>query len=349
MIPHYKNIHNCFKINGFHIERSSLFQLAYSFIKEGKDFEKEIGLFLLDWFDDNDFILTKTSGTTGKPKEIKIFKQAMVNSAIATGDFFNLKPSDKALHCLPSQFIAGKMMLIRAIILGLEIDLVAPTGKFSINNKEYDFAAMVPLQVEHNFENLSHFKKVIIGGTKLSPALVAKLNKIKSTKFYETYGMTETITHIAIRDLKRPNFKLLPGITISQDNRDCLVIDAPRISTEKIITNDIVKIISKKQFKWIGRVDNVINSGGLKLFPEQIEEKLSSKINLPFFISSLPDKSLGNKVVLFIEGKAKDFESNSLFETMDKYEKPKEVIFLDKFVYTNTGKINREKSKIIKK
>lgn len=345
MIPDYHNIHNCFKLNGYHPNRDTLFQLAYSFIKEGEAFEKEIGIFLLDWLDEKDFIETETSGTTGKPKLIQIKKQAMVNSAIATGNFFKLNPTDKALHCLPARFIAGKMMLVRAIILGLELDLVHPNGTFFHKlHQYYDFVAMVPIQVENNLKCLVKIKKLIIGGAKPSHQLIKELKKQKNTKVYETYGMTETITHIAAKEINKSNFKIFEGVKIDSDERNCLVIQAKRISEEKIITNDVVEIVSKNQFKWLGRIDNVINSGGIKLFPEQIEEKLQSKIDLPFFINYESDEKLGNKVVLVIQNEKEIVLPKDTFEVLEKYERPKAIYFVPTFFKTQTDKINRKRT-----
>ena len=143
--PTYDKVHNQFKMNGFHFDREDMLRVAYSFIKEGEDFEKYVGEFFLDWFDDNDFMNLQTSGTTGAPKIIKIDKQAMVSSAIATGDYFDLSPGNKVLHCLPVKYIAGKMMFVRAFILGLDIDFVAPSSHpLAKNETKYDFTAMVP-------------------------------------------------------------------------------------------------------------------------------------------------------------------------------------------------------------
>ena len=144
--PTYNNVHNRFKLNGFSLDKDDLCRIAYSFIKEGEAFEKPVGIFILDWFDQNEYIEMTTSGTTGIPKKIKIEKQAMVNSALATGDFFGLEPGNKALHCLPAQYVAGKMMLVRGFILGLEVEFVAPSSNPLKRDEEiYDFAAMVPL------------------------------------------------------------------------------------------------------------------------------------------------------------------------------------------------------------
>lgn len=344
MIPTYHNVHNSFKLNGFHFNRENLLRVAYSFIKEGEDFEKPIGEFLLDWFDDRTYIDLQTSGTTGASKTIRTSKQAMVESAIATGDFFDLRPGNKALQCLPVKYIAGKLMFIRAFILGLDMDFVAPSAH-PLENKsdvKYDFIAMVPLQAKNSLKELKNVKKLIIGGSMISKALEKELLKLP-TKVYETYGMTETITHIAAREVGEKVFTVLPDITISYDYRNCLVIHAPRISDDLIVTNDIVELTNEKQFKFIGRFDNIINSGGIKLIPEQIEEKLSGKIAARFFVTGKADEKLGEKLVLVIEGEKQKIE-DAVFNALDKYEKPKEILFIPKFKQTENGKILRKET-----
>lgn len=158
--PSYDKVHHLFKLNGYQLNADDLCRVAYSFIKEGEEFEKPVGDFLLDWFDHKDSIEMFTSGTTGLPKSIVVKKQAMVNSAIATGDFFEIEPGSKALHCLPMKYVAGKMMLVRAMILGLDIDFVAPSARPLENLEErYDFAAMVPMQAENSLKDLKKVKK----------------------------------------------------------------------------------------------------------------------------------------------------------------------------------------------
>lgn len=341
--PTYENVHNLFKLNGFHLDREDLCRVAYSFIKEGEEFEKPVGDFLLDWFDSKSFIEMETSGSTGIPKTISVSKQAMVDSALATGDFFDLQPGNRALQCLPVKYVAGKMMLVRAMILGLDLEFVAPSSHPMRNNEiQYDFVAMVPLQAQNSIPELTHVKKMIVGGASINKTLEKQLLKLP-TEVYETYGMTETITHIAARKLGEKAFTVLPNVTISYDDRNCLVIHAPRISEEVIITNDIVELVNENQFIFLGRMDNVINSGGIKLIPEQIEEKLAGKISQRFFISSKADNELGEKVVLVVEGEKHDFDA-SLYNTLDKYEKPKEILFIPKFKETPTGKIMRKET-----
>lgn len=339
----YENVHNLFKLNGFHLNKEDLCRVAYSFIKEGEEFEKPVGDFLLDWFDSKSYIEMQTSGTTGTPKKISVSKQAMVYSALATGDFFDLKAGDKALHCLPVKYVAGKMMLVRAMILGLDMEFVAPSSHPLKNNDiNYDFVAMVPLQAQNSLKELKRVKKLIVGGAKISPVLEKELMKLK-TNVFETYGMTETITHIAAKKVGEKAFMVLPNVTISYDERNCLVIHAPKISEEIIQTNDLVELVSENQFVFLGRMDNVINSGGIKLIPEQIEDKLSKHIHKRFFITSKEDKELGEKLVLVIEGQQDDFDS-SLFDDLDKYEKPREIIFIPKFKETASGKIMRKET-----
>jgi O-succinylbenzoic acid--CoA ligase len=351
LIPIYDKVHNKFKLNNRAYSHEELNEVAYSFIKEGKPFEKVLGTFLLDWLDSKDYIKTRTSGTTGKPKSIKIKKQAMVNSAIATGNYFGLKPGDKALHCLPTQFIAGKMMLVRAIILGLQIDVIEPTTVLNLSTKKhYDFCAMIPMQLQSNLKKLTNIKKLIIGGAPMSPGLVEQIQPLKTT-IYATYGMTETITHVAVKKLnnfenihassaEKSFYKTLPNIKISQDNRQCLIIEAPQLSKEKIITNDVVKLHSNITFEWLGRIDNVINSGGIKFFPEQIEEKLKTKISNRFFIASEADEKLGEKLILVLESDTNNLPT-SVFEDLNVYEIPKKIYAVSKFIETTSGKIQR--------
>jgi O-succinylbenzoic acid--CoA ligase len=337
----YKNVHNRFKLNGFHLDKEDLCRVSYSLIKEGDEFEKSIGDFLLDWFDENSYIDLQTSGTTGPPKIIRTNKQTMVNSALATGDFFNLSPGDKALYCLPTKFIAGKMMLVRSFVLGLDIDFVAPSSHpLTKNETVYDFVAMVPLQAENSLAGLKNVKKMIVGGARMSKSLEKSLLKGK-TEVYETYGMTETITHIAAKKIGEKSFSILPNIQISQNDKNCLVINAPKITTEPIITNDLVELINDHQFVFLGRVDNVVNSGGIKLIPEQIEEKLSHGIHSRFFVGGIADAVLGEKLVLVIEGEKQPIDE-AIYSALDKYEKPKEVFFIKKFIETESGKIKRK-------
>ncbi|WP_369995265.1 AMP-binding protein [Winogradskyella sp.] len=353
MTPEYNKVHNRFKFNGIHFNHEDLSEVAYSIIKEGDPYEKELGNFLIDWLNKDDFLMVKTSGSTGQPKKIKLKKQAMVNSAIATGDFFGLQPGDKALHCLPSHYIAGKMMFVRALVLGLEIDFVEPISQPIFNTKKhYDFCAMVPLQLKHSIDYVTNIKTIIVGGSMVTKPLLKRIKEAPS-RFYETYGMTETVTHVAVRPLQSKSrkgqqyFKALPNITFSQDDRDCLIIDAPNLVKEPLVTNDIVDLQSSTSFKLLGRYDNVINSGGVKLFPEQIEEKLQPVIEERYIVAGEDDTDLGEKLVLILENPSNIeniTEKIKKLNTLDKFEIPKKIYALKKFPETTAGKIQRTKT-----
>ncbi len=356
MIPTFKNIHFKFRLDGDYFNREDLKEVAYSYVKEGESYEKEIGNFLIDWLDDKSYVDVFTSGSTGKPKPIRLDKQAMVHSALATGDFFGIQPGDSALQCLPTNFIAGKMMLVRAMILGLSLDIIAPSmNPLAENDNSYDFCAMVPIQVENSLKHLHQIKTLIVGGAPASSSLIKQLQNV-STDVFATYGMTETITHIAAKPLNKlskdtiAHFSTLPNITVRKDDRDCLVIQAPRIHTEEIITNDVVEIISNAQFNWLGRFDTVINSGGIKLHPEQIEEKLSSFISGRYFVTGIDDDQFGKKLTLIIEDEKNELNTSKLLAEIkqsnqfSKFEIPKEIYILQNFTETNTGKVQRSKT-----
>ena len=316
----------------------------------------DVQSFLRDWFSDHTTIKLKTSGSTGSPKSILVSKKHMVNSALTTGQFFHLQEGTKAFHCLPTRYIAGKMMWVRALILGWHIDFEEPRGNLTeIIQKKYDFAAMTSYQVANSFEKLDHFEKLLIGGGGISESIQIRLSKLK-TKCFLSYGMTETVSHIAMQPINESakdffrssqyvfhnnEFTLMPDVYISQDERKCLVIDAKNISDKVLITNDIVGITSAFTFKLLGRFDNVINSGGIKLIPENIELKLGKLIQQPFFVTSFSDESLGERLVLFVQGGV-NFEPSDLSILLEKNEIPKEIISLPFFSYTATDKINRK-------
>ncbi|MBT8244498.1 MAG: AMP-binding protein [Winogradskyella sp.] len=354
MTPSFNKIHNRFKFNGDYFSHEELKEVAYSLIKEGQSYEQTTGDFLTDWLNKDDFLYVKTSGSTGQPKQIKVQKQAMVNSAIATGNFFGLEPGNMAMNCLPNHYIAGKMMLVRAMILGLEIDCVEPsTHPIFDYEKHYDFCAMIPLQLKHVLNYTHNIKRIIIGGSKITQPLLERI-KTKTPLCYETYGMTETVTHVGLKRLESKNhegetvFTAISGVTFSQDDRQCLVINAPNLIDKALETNDIIDLKSDTSFQWLGRFDNVINSGGVKLFPEQIEDKLQAIIDERFIVASEPDDALGEKLILIIENPRDSIDSFKkrikFLKGLTKYEVPKEIYTLDRFVETINGKLQRKKT-----
>ncbi len=348
-------VHQDFKINKLHFSNADLRQVAYNFIKEGEPHEGAIGDFLLDWFRPSSYLEVKTSGSTGKPKKIKLKKEHMINSALATGRFFELPNRSTALMCLPADYIAGKMMLVRAMVLGWELDTVPPSSNpLDQVFKTYHFCAMTPFQLDNSIGRLHLINKLIVGGGAVSPHLQSMVQGL-NTKVYETFGMTETVSHIAAKRLnpkkKKKNlvpFKVLPDVTLTQDDRGCLIVKAPKVADEVIETNDVVELVTYKKFFWKGRIDNVVNSGGIKLFPEEIEAKLEPIIDRRFFVTGMPDEAFGEKLVLFVEA---DFSEELLSKLQEdvlkhkelgKYEVPKKIYLIEKFEETPNGKIHRE-------
>lgn len=325
-----------------------------------KPLDRKVFLFLTNWFDKTDVIAVHTSGSTGTPKQIQLKKQHMINSAVATGNYFELFEKTRALMCLPVDFIAGKMMLVRAMVLGWHLDMINPdSNPLQAVKKDYDFCAMVPLQLASSIPDINRIKKVIVGGGVVPDALIEQLQDL-FTEIYATYGMTETITHIAVKKLNQadplavgnPCYRALPGVRLEKDQRDCLVIHAPKVSHSKLVTNDVVDLISETEFEWLGRYDNLVNSGGIKLIPEQIEKKLSPLISNRFFVFGMPDDKLGEKLILVIEGEVnsgKNEEAVVLYalkklDTLNRYEIPKAIFFLPKFIETKTKKIQRQQT-----
>ena len=340
------SFHTSFQING------KIFSNSEELIKYSQSISKEINQFLREWFSTDSHVVVKTSGSTGNPKNIHLRKDFMINSALATGRYFQLGENTKALCCLPIKFIAGKMMLVRALTLGWDLDVIESTSNpLQEITKEYDFSAMVPLQLRNSISKIDQIKTLIVGGGVVSRDLKKAIQTI-DTNCYATYGMTEAITHIAVKKLNKFTqselesesvYKTLPDVTISKDKRSCLVIRAPKISDENIITNDVIELISKSEFNWKGRLDHVINSGGVKLHPEEIEQKLSNTIYSRFFVAGILDEILGEKCILVIEGENYPITKKH-FSKLSRFEIPKAIFFIPKFIETGSGKIQRLKT-----
>jgi len=349
--PH---IHPKFQLNGLSFESAEeLLNFAEGLIEEGDDFEVSMARFLEEWLNFKDYVEVKTSGSTGKPKKIKLSKSQMIESAKATGAYFKVGEGTKALLCLSSDYIAGKMMLVRAMVLGWDLHVVAPEKDALVQyDNPYDFVALVPYQLYHSIDALGKVKKLIVGGGVLSRHLEDVLADLPVEAF-ATYGMTETITHVAARRIngfaKSEIYHALPDVRFSLDDRGCLVIHAPKLNDEDIVTNDLVELISPVSFRWLGRQDFVVNSGGIKLQPESIEQKLQPYLNLPFVITSEPDEALGEKLILVVEKTEldSDIDFKSIFSHLPSQERPKKVYTLSSFPYTETGKVKRSQIKEI--
>jgi len=318
--------------------------------------EKEIYLFIEEWFSTSDTITTTTSGSTGTPKKIQLQKTHMITSAKATLSFFNLKNGDNIWLCLPVKYIAGKMMIVRSIVGELNLIYSEPTTTPSIEpNQKISFNAMVPNQVfkllktPEGINQLQNINDLLIGGSDISIELEKQILKTPSLSCWHSYGMTETITHIALRKLcvntEIKSFFPLSGVRTKTNSNSQLIIDAPAIGVKNLITNDVVKLLKDNSFLIIGRLDNVIISGGIKLHPEIIESKIRKFITNDFFIGGIPDSCLGEKLTMFIEvnkDEKVDLFQNKFYDSLLKFEIPREIIYLKNFIRTKNGKIIRK-------
>lgn len=345
--------------------------------------------FLGSWLNENIiYFPIHTSGSTGQPKNITHTRAQMVESAQRTNAFFGINEHSLLFLALPVRSVGGRMMLVRAQLAGCKIVCVEPSslplnpvianrecslseaevtqsGKQSPKNYEdcfgssslsmtINFAAFTPMQV---FEMLKSeqqktaflgIKNVIIGGGKIPDDLRSKLRELPNN-IYETFGMTETVSHIALRKITEEEFDCLPGIFVKKDGSSRLQIVMP--NGDELQTNDIVELSDDKHFRWIARYDDVINTGGVKVFANEIETKLKPHISEPFFITKLPDEKYGEKVVLIVESSAKESPKNAektaffadLFSRLLlPYEKPKTILFSTKFIYSEMGKLMRQ-------
>lgn len=347
------------KINGIFYSEQVLQERITHMLSSSQTEEWEVELyrFLKEWLSPEPYLYAQTSGSTGTPKKIRLDRSRMWASAGLTNRYFGLNENSTALLCLSAGYIAGKMMLVRAMQAGFDIYPIKPVSLPVFETPVvFDFVAMVPMQLQKICEQPqgkrwldSHVRCLIIGGGALSPELEAETQRL-SVRCYATYGMTETVSHIALRAVngreRMDAYEAMPGVRLSTDSRDCLVIHAPHLCREPLVTNDVVQLETETRFVWKGRFDHVINSGGIKLFPETIEQKLSGLIRERFFVTGLPDSLLGQKSVLVIESESWPSEQiawlrEKIQRVLGKYEMPREIIFLPQFTETATGKVIR--------
>lgn len=325
------------------------------------DFAKAAISFCQEWLSGENIFTQHTSGSTGTPKIIEISRGQMIASAKATQEFFKTDENTKLLCCLDPSYIAGKMMLARAMIWNSTVIVIEPKSNPLLGLIEIpEFVAIVPLQVEAclkdktSLHKLKAIKHLIIGGAPVSSILKDVLikNKIQA---YQTYGMTETVSHVALAKIEAGelNYKILPGVEFGVDERNALWVKSASSNNEVIQTNDLAELINQNSFRWLGRADFIINSGGVKIHPELLESKAESAVhsifpNSAFFFFGQKDEKLGEKLCLAIE--AEDFlgKEGKLFEILKlelaKYEVPKNIFQCSAFVRTNSGKINRPKT-----
>ncbi len=316
------------------------------------EWEMELYLFLNEWFSESTYILAQTSGSTGEPKTIELPKYIMRKSARRTIEYFNLQQTDTLLLSLPCRYIAGKMMVVRAIVGNINLTTVDPATDFGfLDHQMYSFGALVPNQVIKILElpsgeqKLQNIRNLLVGGSAISAKLESRLMLLNS-RIVSTYGMTETASHIAIRELsgqlKSDLYHCLPGIWVSLQGNGCLQIHLPEFD-ETLKTNDLAELQSSTSFRILGRSDSVIISGGIKYSPETIEKKLHKLILQPFVISSFPDMKLGERIVLVIEGNRSDTKEleERMHSILSPFERPKAIVFVQQFPLTESGKIKR--------
>lgn len=322
----------------------------------GKDsFQASLADFLAEWFSASEQVLVHTSGSTGTPKPMWVEKQRMMASACLTCSFLGLQENDTALLCMPLKYIAGKMVVVRALVYGLNLIISPPSGHPLANLSAAPvFAAMIPMQVFNSLQNpcertlLTGIKHLIIGGGAVDAEVEKQLQAFPHA-VWSTYGMTETLSHIALRRLNGPSasewYTPFDNVTIRLSEEQTLVIHAPHVHAGELVTNDIVEMNEAGQFRILGRKDNTINSGGVKIQIEQVEKLLHPSLPVPFLITSAPDAKFGERVVLLVEGTTTAFPDAQLETIMQQvlppYWRPKQIIHVTELPRTGTGKPDR--------
>lgn len=324
-----------------------------------EDYLQDITNFLREWESYSPTISVTTSGSTGTPKTIEFTKKQVEASAKYTGQFFDFKKGETVLLNLSPNYIAGKLMLVRAMVHEMKI-LVAPLKANPLADITFGdsikLGAFVPHQVQEilnhpqSKKNYQQLENVLIGGASIPNQLENEIEKL-SNKNYASFGMTETLTHFALRKIGNQNniYTCLPDIEINQDERGCLIVEPNEVLQNRLITNDSIELIDSTNFKWKGRLDNVINSGGVKIFPESDEKWIEHLFeNKRFYLSSKQNEKLGEEVVLIVEDDQWSIENQKkilrqIENILPKYHAPKSIIFSNELDETGNGKIKRKK------
>lgn len=345
---------------------SSVDQLPQFDILPG--YAQEALQFCHQWVQGATSFVQHTSGSTGKPKPIEIKREQMQASARMTIATLGLQTGDRALVCLGANYIAGKMMLVRAMEAGMDV-LVVPPSSLPLSDvaDPVDFVALVPLQLKSMLdvgeqallEQMNRMRAILVGGGAVSSGLEKSIRENLTCPVYSTYGMTETVSHIALRRMNATQatdlFRTLGDVEIKTDQRGCLMIRGTVTLQQWLATNDVVEVVDHNHFRWLGRADNIINSGGIKVQIEQLEKKLEEGVKLlgvdrQYFVAGLPDEKLGERISLIVQGsKAKPTSLKGLrrwlAENISTYEQPRQVIFVPAFKFTGSGKVIRKESK----
>jgi len=342
-------------INGRHLIGKELEQYCHSQLQHAmiQEWEKKIYSFVLDWISDTPFIVQTSSGTTGHKKEFHLPKKLMTASARKTCEILEITSEQTGLLCLPVEYIAGKMMIVRAFESGMNLLLTDPKGTPDLSTFEkIGFTALVPLQVFNLLNagnSLKKIERLIVGGGEINAELEKQLSQMPNA-IYATYGMAETSSHVALRRVngsdKSKFFTAIPGAHFGVDERSCLIIHADHLENP-IVTNDLVELIDPLTFRWLGRFDNLINSGGVKIVPEELEALFSMTTGLSGAFIGMPDAKLGSKLVLVIEKNLLNTNPSELSETLKshfpKLHQPKEIIVVDEIPRNASFKIDRRK------
>lgn len=340
----------CIYINGVKFDANDSQDWELKANSESSDFVLNILSFCKEWFDDASDIKAKTSGSTGMPKEILLPKKWLELSAKKSINTFGIKPKSNLLLCLPVSFIAGKLMVVRAILSVSNLVCIQPESKVQLPAEEIDFAAFTPMQVQYLIDSqqeaYSKISKVIIGGGAISERLWNSISTLANAN-YATYGMTETATHIAFQPIQsntqRGTFRLIDNsIAMKCDERGCIGFNIPYFDDLSIQTNDLAHIIDQYNFEILGRFDRVVNSGGRKIHPDNLENLLENEIQNPFYFCGVPDELLGEKLVLMVEGDSTVFsisQINEKLSMLNKLDRPKEIYLRKEFNYSHTGKL----------
>lgn len=313
---------------------------------------RDLYYFLNKWFDDSPWMTVHTSGSTGVPKELKVCKDRMMQSARLTCEYLNLKQGDTVLLCMDLRYIGAMMMVVRSLVGRLNLIVRPASGHPLIDvDQPLQFTAMVPLQVYNTLqvaeekERLSKIEILIIGGGAISNALETEV-KMFDNKVYSTYGMTETLSHIALRRLNgmeaSDRYYPFSSVELSLSVDNTLIIKAPLVCDDVLVTNDVVCIYPDGGFVILGRKDNIINSGGVKIQAEEVEKLLQPLIAAPFVITCVPDDKLGEAVVLLVENIASVNDIRTeLSNFLTSYLRPKFIKTVNQIPYTENGKIDR--------
>ncbi|MFT2007688.1 AMP-binding protein [Pontibacter sp. 13R65] len=354
-------------LNGKKFQYSDLRKNSYLSETPLNGYEVKTLEFCADWLNGVQEFTTQTSGSTGTPKQVQLTRHQLEASALKTIRLLQLEPEDNTLVCLNTEYIAGLMMLVRGFMADMTMHIISPSSNPLAQlppDTAISFASFVPMQLQTMLQEspdalprLNQMKAILVGGAPVNMVLQRELQRIKPPVFH-TYGMSETVSHIALRQLNGPAaaeyYEVLKGVSIAQDKRGCLTIKADVTNHELIVTNDLVEILTPTRFRWIGRIDNTINTGGVKVQTEKLEvaiaQALSERDPMPrFFVTSQPDELLGDKIVLIMEGEPWGAEAElilfaRLTNLLRKFELPKEIYYSPSFSETPTGKISKQRT-----